>query len=105
MSEQLPYLPDDERHDLIAYESFLIRILTDLDPNGLWQSHELYQARRKRRYGGLTVGQFHQHLDLLEAAIDQLTPEHYRQWLATRHQEPQDDAQTESIESAKTPMA
>lgn len=92
MSEHLTYSPDDERHDLIAYESLLLCILTDLDPDGRWKASELYQARQKRKYSGLTVRQFHQHLDQLEAAIDKLPKSAYQSWLSRHPQKSTDDS-------------
>lgn len=102
-----PQKPTDtiDHSDRLAYELALIITLTDLDPDGRWQEHELYQFRRQHRYGGLTVTQHNELLDHLEECRDQLTLEHYRNWLATRHQQAEDDAQTQSLEPTQTPMA
>lgn len=98
--------PNIDLSDRLARESVLLEQLTDLDPDGRWKSHELYQRRRQRRYGGLTIGQMDDLLDYLESEINQIPPERIRQWL-TRHQEPEveDDAQTQSIQPTETPMA
>lgn len=80
----LPSIDYIDHSDRLAYESALIQHLTDLDPDGRWKSHELYQLRRQRKYGGLTVGQMDDLLDHLNQAIQDLTPDHYRRWLAAR---------------------
>lgn len=81
-----------DHSDRLAYESFLITHLTDLDPDGRWTEHDLYQRRRQRPYGGLTVREFDLLLCHLEDAIDALPPSAYLNWLTTRHQPPEDDA-------------
>jgi hypothetical protein len=83
-----------DHSDRLAYESFLITHLTDLDPDGRWKEHELYQRRRKHRYGGLTIGEMDDLLDYLEECREQLTAGQYRHWLTTRHQPLEDDAPT-----------
>lgn len=86
--------PNIDFSDRIAAESALILILTDIDPDGRWQDHELYQRRRQRRYGSLTIGEMDQLIGYLSECCDQLTAAQYRHWLTTRHQPPEDDAPT-----------
>jgi hypothetical protein len=83
--------PTIDHSDRIAAESALIRLLTDLDPDGRWQSHALYQRRRQRRYSGLTIGEMDQLIGYLEECREQLTPAQYRHWLTTRPAPTEDD--------------
>lgn len=76
--------PNIDFSDRIAAESALIRILTDIDPDGRWKSHELYQRRRACRYGGLAIGEMDRLIGYLEGCREQLTPEQYRHWLTTQ---------------------
>lgn len=88
--------PDDDRSDLLGYESFLLTQLTDLDPHGPWKSHDLYQRRARAKYGGLSCGEFDRYLDQLEDAIDALPPSAYLNWLTTRHPPLETDASTQA---------
>jgi hypothetical protein len=99
-------IPTDpiDHSDRLAYESFLIKHLTDLDPDGRWTEHELYQRRQNHRYGGLTVREFDLLLCHLEDTIDALPNAAYTDWL-TRHQQEKEDAQDPSNEPAPTAMA
>jgi hypothetical protein len=85
-----------DHSDRLAYESFLLTHLNDLDPDGAWTANELYQRRRQRRYGGLSVGEMDALLDFLEQVIETLPKEAYQSWLLTRHQQTlEDDATTQ----------
>jgi hypothetical protein len=102
---QKPF-PAIDLSDRIARESALISSLTDLDPDGEWQLHPIYQRRQQQRYGGITISEMDQLLIDLETAVKAIPLEQIRHWLeTTRHQKPEDDAQTPSHEPATAPLA